>query len=55
MINLEVLESMQQAGYNVTACGNCGEVKLHKTGVTELTCEYCDFTSDISDFPDIEV
>lgn len=51
--NKDVLQQMQAAGFNVTTCGNCGAIKLHKTGVDELTCDDCGITGDISDFPDI--
>lgn len=56
--NQYVLQKMQTAGFNVTTCGNCGGVVLHLTGAKcpeELTCEYCGFTGDISDFPDLRV
>lgn len=53
--NKDVLRKMQQAGFNVTTCGECGNIKLHETGIDYLECDYCDFKSDISDFPDLEV
>lgn len=55
MTNIDVLQEMQRTGFNVTTCGQCGAVKLHKTGVEELTCEDCGFNSDICDFPDLYV
>lgn len=51
--NKQILQEMQASGFNVTTCGMCGAVKLHRTGVDELTCENCDFTGDICDFPDM--
>ena len=51
--NQDILQKMQEAGFNVTTCGDCGEVKLHLTGVEELECDYCGFISDICDFPDL--
>ncbi len=53
--NKDILQQMQRAGFNITTCGNCGEIKLHKTGVDELTCDYCSLTEDISSFPDLYV
>lgn len=51
--NGDILQQMQKAGFNVTTCGDCGEVKLHKLGAEELTCEYCGFTEEICWFPDL--
>lgn len=53
--NKDILQQMQRAGFNVVTCGDCGMVKLHETGVSELTCDYCGETGDISNFPDLEV
>lgn len=52
--NKDVLQAMQDAGFNVTTCGNCGNIKLHRTGTDYLECDYCDFKGDISEFPDLE-
>lgn len=40
-------------GINIVTCGNCSSVNLHKAGLEEITCEYCNNTSDICDFPDL--
>lgn len=40
-------------GINIVTCGDCGAVNLHKAGLEEITCEYCNNTSDICDFPDL--
>lgn len=48
-----LLEEMQEAGFNVVNCGNCGSVFIHKTGVEELECPICNFKDDISSFPDL--
>ena len=53
MTNEQVLQKMQRAGFNVTTCGNCGAIKLHELGESELTCDECRWTSDICDFPDL--
>ncbi len=51
--NKEMLQQMQTAGFNVVKCGMCGEVKLIKISAEDLTCEWCGFESDQSDFPDL--
>lgn len=53
--NKYVLQKMQENGFNVTTCGDCGGVKLHEIPVKsgELKCDYCGFESDICDFPDL--
>ena len=38
---------------NIVSCGNCGKVFAHELPVEELTCPYCKWASDISDFPDL--
>ena len=53
--NKAVMQELQTAGFNIVTCGMCGSIRLHKTGVTELDCEYCGFVSDICDFPDLYV
>ena len=40
-------------GINIVTCGDCGAVNLHKAGLEEITCEYCNNTSDICNFPDL--
>lgn len=58
-MNKELLQEQEQLaieiqnkGHNVVNCGDCGDVFLHKIEVDELTCPYCEYTSDICDFPD---
>lgn len=56
--NAYVLQRMQSAGFNVTTCGNCGGVVLHlldENMPEELSCDYCGFTGDPSEFPDLRV
>ncbi len=56
MNNELVLYEMQCKGFNVTTCGNCGFIKLQNDlAIEELTCEYCDYTDDVSNFPDLVV
>lgn len=55
--NKEVLQEMQHYGLNVTTCGDCGAVKLHRISrdLEQLECEECGLVSDPCDFPDLEV
>jgi len=53
--NKQVFQEMQSVGFNIVTCGNCGAIRLHKTGIDELDCESCGFVSDICDFPDLYV
>lgn len=59
---IDLIEEVQRvAGINVVNCGSCGSVLLHRivplTMDTpeeeyDITCPYCDFTSEPCDFPD---
>lgn len=49
------------AGINIVNCGNCGSVVIHRTipltidtplEEYDITCPYCDYTSEPCDFPD---
>lgn len=42
----------QLAKVNIVNCGMCGGVFLHEIGIEEITCPYCNFTSDPCNFPD---
>lgn len=53
--NKDILQQMQRAGFNVTTCGQCGDIKLHRCGVDTLTCDSCGLNDDISNFPDLYV
>lgn len=56
MLNEEVLCEMQNAGFNVTTCGDCGAIKLlGRERSEELTCEQCGFTEEDCWFPDLYV
>jgi len=47
-----VREIIDVVDINIVTCGECGSVVLHSLGDAEITCPYCGFFSDISDFPD---
>jgi LSD1 subclass zinc finger protein len=50
---VELMDRMRRmAKINLVNCGSCGSVLLHKRNAEEVTCPYCEFTSDQSDFPD---
>ncbi len=59
---IHLQEQVQRlANINIVNCGNCGSVLLHEivtlsTGAPaedyDITCPYCDFTSEPCDFPD---
>lgn len=55
MINKQhkLLLELQNKGYNIVTCGNCGAVIIHKTGKHKLHCYDCGFSSDVCDFPDL--
>lgn len=48
-----------KAGVNLVTCGNCGSVMLHEVILLEsercddITCPFCNTTSDPCDFPDL--
>jgi hypothetical protein len=48
---IKLQHELQNLGYNIVTCGNCGSVLIHRTNVTEIEC-YCG-THDISDCPDL--
>ena len=52
---LEILNEIQNDGYNVVTCGNCGDVVLHKilNNIETIVCPHCITTMDISDMPDL--
>ena len=53
---IEILNEMQQSGYNVVTCGNCGDVVLldvHSDILEEVQCPHCKETMDYSDMPDL--
>ena len=50
---VQLMDKMRRyARINLVNCGSCGSVLLHKRKAKDVTCPYCEFTSDQSDFPD---
>ena len=54
----EILDAMNEAGYSVVCCGQCGEVVLIEWAEVddnepEHTCPHCGYTSEPCDFPDV--
>ena len=48
---------MQKAGLNLVDCPNCGGTLIHETmtrvgDIYDITCPYCEYTSEPCDFPD---
>lgn len=50
-----ILSRMQEDGYNVVTCGNCGDVILLETYdfIEEVQCPHCKETMDYCDMPDL--
>jgi len=46
---------LQEQGYNIVTCGECGSVIILKTkkDKDDLRCPHCGFTDDYSSFPDL--
>jgi len=53
MKQLEIQEAIQEAGYNVVTCGDCGCVFFHEIGEKILVCPHCDEEQECSDAPDL--
>ena len=58
MEQLKILERIQDAGFNVVTCGNCGSVNLVDLEKLEkdnhlITCYDCNKTLDNADMPDL--
>ena len=49
---IELQEKIQNLGYNIVECGNCGTVLLHELGDEEIDC-FCGHTMALSDCPDL--
>ena len=51
----EILQRMQQDGYNLVTCGNCGDLVLLETDdiIDEIKCPHCKETMEYSDMPDL--
>ena len=52
---LEMLEEIQESGYNIVTCGDCGVVQIIEIRESEdlHTCFDCGFQSEGCDFPDL--
>ena len=48
----DLQHEMQKAGLNLVDCGNCGSTLIHETHEGDITCPYCEYTSEPADFPD---
>lgn len=51
-----VLKEIQDAGFNVCTCGNCGDVVLFDEEMIqadEIKCPHCDAVMDYADYPDL--
>jgi len=52
-----ILRRMQEDGYNVVTCGNCGDVVLLEMNVAQhdedVQCPHCKETMDYCDMPDL--
>ena len=46
-------EIIEKAKINIVTCGMCGDVLLHEIGDTILKCEYCGFSGEPCEFPDL--
>tara|TARA_R100001443_G_scaffold39447_4_gene52775 strand:- start:4797 stop:4964 length:168 start_codon:yes stop_codon:yes gene_type:complete len=53
MNQLELLEQIQEKGYNVVTCGSCGVVNIVESSEELHTCYDCEYESEPCDFPDL--
>ena len=49
---IELQEKIQNLGYNIVECGNCGTVLLHELGDEKIDC-FCGCSMDLSHCPDL--
>lgn len=49
----KIFSDMQNAGFNVCTCGNCGRVLFHRMNAESISCPNCWEVMDLSDCPDI--
>lgn len=49
---IKLQEQLQNAGYNIVTCGNCGTVLIHELGKGKVNC-FCGQKMDLSDCPDL--
>jgi hypothetical protein len=48
---IDLQEKIQEVGFNIVECGNCGTVLLHEIGKEKIEC-FCG-TMALSDCPDL--
>ena len=48
---IKIQQEMQNAGFNLVTCGNCGAILLHRTGDETIEC-LCGEEMELSDCPD---
>lgn len=55
MSQLDMLKEIQESGYNIVTCGDCGTVNIIEIRESEdlHTCFDCGFQSEGCDFPDL--
>ena len=48
----DLAQRMIQNGLNLVDCPNCGGTLIHETHKGDITCPFCEYTSEPCDFPD---
>ena len=48
---IRIQEKIQNIGFNVVTCGNCGSILLHELGDETIEC-FCEREMNLSDCPD---
>tara|TARA_R100000084_G_scaffold6016_1_gene2272 strand:+ start:295 stop:522 length:228 start_codon:yes stop_codon:yes gene_type:complete len=48
----DLVQRMIYHGLNLVDCGNCGSTLIHETHEGDITCPFCEYTSEPCDFPD---
>ena len=49
---IRIQQEMQNAGFNIVTCGNCGSTLLHEIEDETIEC-LCGHDMDLSDCPDL--
>lgn len=49
---IKLIEELQNTGFNVVSCGNCGSIMIHRTSDTHLDC-LCGIKMELCDCPDL--
>lgn len=50
---LKLLEEIQELGYNIVSCADCGQVFIHTDKVEYLICPHCKNEFEQADCPDL--